>query len=106
MSAEPWRRTRTDWAPRLSAWQAWYFWQRWLDLCGMRGTVGTFVDDLRNLGDELGLIGRRGFLRGRRGTFGNAGSICVAGVVLLGPWYMSAEPWRLFVHVRGTLATN
>ena len=36
-------------------------------------------------GDELGLIGRRGFLRGRRGTFGNAGSICVAGVVLSGP---------------------
>ena len=34
---------------------------------------------------ELGLIGRRGFLRGRRGTFGTSGSICVAGVVLSGP---------------------
>ena len=39
----------------------------------------------RNLGDALGLIGRRGFPRDRRGTFGNAGSICVAGVVLSGP---------------------
>ena len=36
----------------------------------------------RKLGDELGLIGRRGFLRGRRDTFSTAGSICVAGVVL------------------------
>ena len=41
MSAEPWRRTRTVVAPRLSAWQAWYFRQRWLDV---RGTFGAFVD--------------------------------------------------------------
>ena len=53
------------------AWQAWYFWG--LYRCP------------RKLGDELGLIGRRGFLRGRRGAFGASGSICVAGVVLLGP---------------------
>ena len=39
----------------------------------------------RNLGDELGLLWFRGFLRGRRGTFGASGSNCVAGVFLSGP---------------------
>ena len=85
MSAEPRRRTRTDWAPRLSAWQAWHFRRLRLYLRGRRGTFGTSIDVRGSLVDELGLIGRRGFLRGRRGTFGTSGSICVAGVVLLGP---------------------
>ena len=53
------------------AWQAWYF------LCHHRGQ--------RKLGDEVGLMWRRGLLRGRRGTFGTSGSICVAGVVLFVP---------------------
>ena len=36
----------------------------------------------QKLGDEVGLMWRRGLLRGRRGTFGTPGAICVAGVVL------------------------
>ena len=45
MSAEPWRRTRTVVAaPRLSAWQAWHFRQRQLDLRGRCGTFETFLD--------------------------------------------------------------
>ena len=70
MSAEPWRRTRTAVAPRLSAWQAWHFGHFRLDLCG-RWQVWYFRDLCRcprNLGDELGLLWRRGFLRGRRGA--------------------------------------
>ena len=166
MSAEPWRRSGTPVAPRLFAWQAWYFGDLRLDLrgrcvtfeafvdvrgtlatkrdpCGaaafcvagvvlyLRGRCGTFetfVDvrgtlatkrdpcgaaafcvagvvlwgpqagfawqvwyfgDLcrcpRNLGDEAGPLWRRGFLRGRRGTLGTSGWICVAGVVLSRP---------------------
>ena len=78
MSAEPWRRSGTPVAPRLFAWQAWYFGGLRLDLCGRCGTLETFVDvrgtlatkpwlfawqvwyfrDLcrcpRNLGDEAG----------------------------------------------------
>ena len=75
MSAEPWRRTAfcvagvVLSAPQLRfVWQVSYF----RDLCRCP----------RNLGDELGLLWRRGFLRGRCGTLGNAGSMCVAGVVL------------------------
>ena len=45
------------------AWQVWYF--QHLHRC------------LRKLGDEQVLIWRRCLLRGRRGTFGNSGSICV-----------------------------
>ena len=128
MSAEPWRRSGTPVAPRLFAWQAWYFGDLRLDLCGRCDTLETFVDvrgtlatkrdpcgavafcvagvvlwgpqagfawqvwyfgDLcrcpRNLGDEAGPLWRRGFLRGRRGTLGTSGWICVAGVVLWRP---------------------
>ena len=53
------------------AWQAWYC--RYLHRCP------------RKLGDEVGLMWRRGLLRGRRGTFGTSGSICVAGVLLSVP---------------------
>ena len=48
----------------------------------------------RKLGDILGLMWRRGLLRGRRVTFNTSGSICVAGVVLSVPPWMSAEAWR------------
>ena len=61
---------------------------------GRRGTFGTFVGVRGTLATHLGLIGRRGFPRDRRGTFGYAGPICVAGVVLSGPLQVSAEPWR------------
>ena len=44
MSAEPWRRSGTPVAPRLFAWQAWYFGDLRLDLCGRCGTLETFVD--------------------------------------------------------------
>ena len=74
MSAEPWRRSGTPVAPWLFAWQAWYFGDLRLDLCGRC-----------NLGDEAGPLWRRGFLRGRRGTLGTSGWICVAGVVLWRP---------------------
>ena len=73
MSAVAWRRSRTDQA--RFAWQAWYF------LCHHRCQ--------RKLGDEVGMMWRRGLLRGRRGTFGTSGSICVAGVVLSVPPYRS-----------------
>ena len=125
MSAEPWRRSGTPVAPRLFAWQAWYFGDLRLDLRGRCGTLKTFVDVRRtlatkrdpcgaaafcvagvvlwgpqagfawqvwyfrglcrcprNLGDEAGPLWRRGFLRGRHGTLGTSGWICVAGVVL------------------------
>ena len=68
---EAWRRSRTDVAPRSFAWQAWSF------LCHHRCQ--------RKLGDEIGLMWRRGLLRGRRGAFGASGSFCVAGVVLSVP---------------------
>ena len=82
MSAEARRRSRTDVAPRSFAWQAWRF--RYLGLvldvyflCHHRCQ--------RKLGDDVGLMWRRGLLRGRRGTFGTPGSFCVAGVVLSVP---------------------
>ena len=60
------------WGPQAGfAWQVWYF----RDLCRCP----------RNLGDEAGPLWRRGFLRGRRGTLGTSGWICVAGVVLWRP---------------------
>ena len=43
MSAEPWRRSGTPVASRLFAWQAWYFGDLRLDLCGRCGTLETFV---------------------------------------------------------------
>ena len=56
------------------AWQAWYF--LYLHRCQQK------------LGDILGLMWRRGLLRGRRVTFNTSGSIGVAGVVLAVPaWY-------------------
>ena len=61
----------------LSAPQARFAWQAWYFLCHHRCR--------RKLGDEVGLMWRRGLLRGRRGTFGTSGSICVAGVVLSVP---------------------
>ena len=84
MSAEAWRRSRTDVAPRSFAWQAWHFRHLRLDLRGRRGTFYRHRCQ-RKLGDEVGLMWRRGLLRGRRGTFGTSGSICVAGVVLSVP---------------------
>ena len=55
MSAEAWRRSRTDVAPRSFAWQACCF--LYHHRCQ------------RKLGDEVGLMWRRGILRGRRGAF-------------------------------------
>ena len=55
----------------LSAPQARFAWQAWCFLYHHRCQ--------RKLGDEVGLMWRRGLLRGRRGTFGASGSICVAG---------------------------
>ena len=71
MSAEPWRRSGTPVALWLFAWQVWYF--------------REFCRCPRNLGDEAGPLWRRGFLRGRRGTLGTSGWICLAGVVLWRP---------------------
>ena len=70
----------------LSAPQARFAWQAWHFLYHHRGQ--------RKLGDEVGLMWRRGLLRGRRGTFGTSLSICVAGVVLSVPPQRSAEAWR------------
>ena len=81
MSAEPWRRSGTPVAPRLFAWQAWYFGGLRLDLRGRCGTFEAFVDVRGTLATKRD----RGFLRGRRGTLGNSGWICVAGVVLWRP---------------------
>ena len=68
----------------LSAPQARFAWQARYFLCHHRCQ--------QKLGDEVGLMWRRGLLRGRRGTFGTPDAICVAGVVLSVP--MSAEAWR------------
>ena len=92
------------------AWQAWYF------RCLHKG--------LRKLGDALGRIGAAA-LSVEPGTFNTSGSMCVAGVALSVPPYMSAEAWRrtgsdwrrgilrgrrdafrTSIDVRGSLATN
>ena len=45
MSAEAWRRSRTDVAPRsFIAWPAWHFRYLRLDLRGRRGTFATSID--------------------------------------------------------------
>ena len=44
MSAEAWRRSRTDVAPRSFAWQAWHFRRLRLNLRGRRGTFATSID--------------------------------------------------------------
>ena len=112
MSAEAWRHSGTDVAPRSFAWQAWHFQHLGLDLRGRRGTFCTSAVFCvagvtlstpparfawqawyflhlhrcqRKLGDILGLMWRRGLLRGRRDTFNTSGSLCVAGVVLSVP---------------------
>ena len=71
-------------APRSFAWQAWHFRHLRLDLRGRRGAFCTTIE-VSGSGDEVGLMWRRGLLRGRRGTFGTSGSICVAGAVLSVP---------------------
>ena len=113
MSAEPWRRSGAPVAPRLFAWQAWYFGDLRLDLRGRCGTLETFVDVRRSgtpvaprlfawqawyFGDlRLDLRGRcgafeafvdvRGTLATKRDPWcrGFSGWICVAGVVLWRP---------------------
>ena len=73
-------------APRLFAWQAWYFGDLRLDLRGRCGTLEAFVDVRGTLATKRDpCMWRRGFLRGRRGTLGASGWICVAGVVLWRP---------------------
>ena len=71
------------------AWQAWYF--LYLHRCQ------------RKLGDILGLMRRRGLLRGRRGTFCTsicgAAVFCVAGVSLSTPRARCAQAWYfLYLH--------
>ena len=62
MSAEAWRRSRTDVAPRSFAWQAWHFRHLRLDLRGRRGTFATYFHRCpRKLGDELGRIDAAAF---------------------------------------------
>ena len=109
MSAEAWRHSGTDVAPRSLAWQACHFQHLGRDLRGRRGTFCTSIyvsgsltapqarfawqawyflhlhRCQRKLGDILGLMWRRGLWRGRRVTFNTSGAICVAGVVLSAP---------------------
>ena len=104
MSAEAWRHSGTDVAPRSFAWQACHFQHLGLDSRGRRGTFCTSIDvsgrarfawqawyflhlhrRQRKLGDILGLMWRRGLWRGRRVAFNTSGSICVVGVVLSVP---------------------
>ena len=80
MSAEPWRRSGTPVAPRLFAWQAWYFGDLRLDLRGRCGTLETFVDVRRTLATKRDPCGAAAC-----GTLGTSGWICVAGVVLSRP---------------------
>ena len=94
--------------PRRFAWQAWHFVTSTFTLCGRRGTwwqgsslcvAGVAVDDMHRYfarqawhlwhwvgsGGALGsqaALGRRGVLRGRRGTLWHRPSLCVAGVAL------------------------
>ena len=49
MSAEAWRRSRTDVAPRSFAWQAWHFRHPRRDLRGRRGTFCTTIDVIATL---------------------------------------------------------
>ena len=57
----------TGWTPRLFAWQAWHLVTWIVTLRGRRGTYGTGLALVARLG-RSGWGGRRGFLRGRRGT--------------------------------------
>ena len=66
------------------AWQAWHLATWILTLRGRRGTYGTYGTGLA-LVARLGLSwrrGRRGFWRGRRGTWWHGPSLCMAGVAL------------------------
>ena len=49
MSAEAWRDSGTDVAPRAFAWQACHFQHLGLDSRGRRDTFGTSIDVSRNL---------------------------------------------------------
>ena len=71
----------TPWTPRLFAWQAWHLVTSTFVSRGRRGTYGSGralvahrVPSWRR--------GRRGSLRGRRGTWWHPPSLCVAGVAL------------------------
>ena len=85
MSAEAWRHSGTDVAPRSFAWQACHFQHLGLDLAWQAWYFLYLHRCQRKLGDILGLMWRRGLLRGRRDTFNTSGSLCVAGVVLSVP---------------------
>ena len=61
-------------------WQAWHFW--YLHRCP------------RKLCDDGGPMDADCLLRGRRDTFSTAGAMCVAGVALSAPSWMSAEARR------------
>ena len=69
MSAEAWRHSGTDVAPRSFAWQACLF-----QHLGLECYFLHLHRRQRKLGDILGLMWRRGLLRGRRVTFNTSGS--------------------------------
>ena len=100
------------------AWQAWHLWHRrrgtWRHgppLCvaflrGRRGAWMTSTFTLRGRrgtdGTGLALVarlvprwrrGRRGFLRGRRGTWWHPPSLCVAGVALMALGWLCRRAW-------------
>ena len=70
-----------QWTPRLFAWQGWHLATSTLTLRGRRGTYGTGLALVARLGPSW-RRGRRGSLRGRRGTWRHRPSLCVAGVAL------------------------
>ena len=78
------------------AWQAWHLATWILTLRGRRGTYTA----LGSLVARLGLSwrrGRRGFLRGRRGTWWHGPSLCVAGMALgdMDP-HFAWQAWHLW----------
>ena len=63
------------------AWQVWHFETSTFVSRGRRGTYGTGLA-LVARSVLSGRRGRRGFLRGRRGTWRHVSALCVAGVAL------------------------
>ena len=63
------------------AWQAWHFETSTFVSRGRRGTYGTGLALVAHSVLRCGR-GRRGFLRGRRGTWRHVAALCVAGVAL------------------------
>ena len=103
------------WLSRPFAWQAWQAWRLVTSTFVLRGRSGTYVIGLALVTRLVPAWrrGRRGRLRGRRGTWRHPSSFCVAGVALgdidlrfaWQAWYLVRSTFVLRVR-RGAYGTG